>query len=195
MKVRNSISSTSLASALFFYAFVVPALLHGQTADWVAHHPPLFPTNEWGVISNSCQLGLRLPKLQYEVGEQIVAGVIFRNVGDENLRFASRDQYTDYEVMVKRADGGVVPYTDSWARDKGSHGSAVFRAVTQLLGPHQESLAASGWINITERYRMNQPGPYVVTLTQHVILSEPEPTKRFDLLSNSVTITIVAAKK
>ncbi|MGO9529167.1 MAG: hypothetical protein ACLPT4_05675 [Verrucomicrobiia bacterium] len=129
-----------------------------------------------------------------------MTAIIIRNVGDKHLKYADISQL-QYEVIVKNTNGQTVPYTDSWARDKDAPHPAVFRAVLEALEPHQDSLPANGWVSVTNRYKMDALGTYVITAKRHVVLDEPsapqgekpEPLS-FELVSNPVTITVVPPK-
>jgi hypothetical protein len=200
MRIKHKSIVSLLSTAVFSWAALLSSPAHGQAPDWHwgENPPPLFPSNEWGSVSNSCQLGLRVLKFQYETGERIFVALILRNVGDKDIDYGFRAVPEDYDVVVKRGDGQAVPITDWWA---GYTPSGVSYMVTsKVVGPHRESLTASSWVNVTERYKMDAPGAYTITVKQHVVLfNEPSPTapkrptwKRFDLLSNPVTVTIVA---
>src|ERR1022692_2548621 len=106
--IRAKVVSTRVCPILFFIAFVfqVTPTVRGQNQNWFLYPPPLFPTNEWGVATNSCQLGLRLPKFEYQSGEQLLAAAVLRNVGDKVIGYVSTGEYLDYEVTVRRSDGG-----------------------------------------------------------------------------------------
>lgn len=191
MKANNAIIRSFVASTAICYGVLATAPTRGQSLDWALHPPPLFPTNEWGAVTNDCQLGLRVPKFQYESGEEVLAAVILRNVGDVGFRYGTSDEYEDYEVLVKRADGQTARYTDSWARTENSR-DAFCRFVTVELPPHGESITVSSWIHVSNRYKMVALGAYVITVKQHVSLYKPEGMIRFDVFSNPVTVTIVA---
>jgi hypothetical protein len=198
----------TLATAMTVVGLLASAPAHGQAYDWhwAFNHPPLFPTNEWGAVTNDCQLGLRVLKFQFESGEDIETAMIIRNVGDKHLDYTDWGEIADYDVVVKRGDGQPVAKTDWWAGFKPS--GAFYRVVSVGLGPHEESLPLTGWLNVIRRYKMNAPGTYIITATQHVDLYEELPDipheyipnkrytrdspLRFDLLSNPVTVTIVA---
>ncbi len=186
MSVRSFV-----VSAVICCGFLMATPSRGQSLDWALHPPPLFPTNEWGAVTNACQLGLRVPKFQYQSGDEVLAAVILRNVGEVGFRYGTSDEYEDYEVVVRRADGQTVWDTDSWARTKNSR-AAFCRFVTVGLPPHGESITVSSWIHVSKRCKMAVPGAYLITVRQHVVLYKPEGMIRFDILSNPVTVTIVA---
>jgi hypothetical protein len=186
LKARNTIIQSIVVSIAICCGLLATVPAQGQNVESKQHPPTLFPTNEWGTVTNNCQLGLRVPKFQYVSGEEIVATVILRNVGDKNLGYIHVDEYRDYEVIVKRADGRTVPYTDSWARFDRSH--PIQTRIQASLGPHQETLASSGWVHVNSRYKMDVPGEYIITVQRNV----SGPTGWFDVLSNPVTVTIVA---
>jgi len=161
--------------------------------------PSLLPTNTWGVILNGCELGLRVPKFKYQSGEEIGAAVILRNGGDSLVGFVTAGEYSDYRVTIARADGKTVPYTDWWAKAKDTPPSP-YRILDVEVEPHQQR-GPTG-LNVTKRYEMNLPGEYIITVSQklsvvQVISSQPYKLKSisdFELVSNPVTITVVAPK-
>ena len=189
VKARNTVIHSFVVSVIICCGFWVTASARWLVPDWMIHPPPLFPTNEWGVVTNGCQLGLRVPKFQFELGEEIVPAVILRNVGDTNVMYVVMFEHWDYEVIVKRADGKAVPYTDWWAGFKDRLGSLPIQSRIQTtLEPHQETPAASGWVGVSHRYKMDMLGDYIITVKRQVWGS----TGWFDVLSNPVTVTIVA---
>jgi hypothetical protein len=139
-------------------------------------------------------------KFQYESGERIFVALILRNTGDKDIDYGFTGSRVDYDLTVKKSDGQAVPYTDWWA---GYHpGVGSYMETSKTVGPHQESLTLSSWVNVTERYKMDALGDYTMMVKQHVVLFDELPPgapkrptwKRFDLLSNPVTITVVAPK-
>lgn len=183
--------------------FVVIGLLQPVPAqcqnNWTLNPPPLFPTNEWGAVTNDCQIGLRFPKLKYEVGEQILAAVILRNVGDSQLGHIFYGPGANYEVIVKNSDDRSVPYTDSWARIVNSAGVGAVggSAHSEEVAPHQQQRPF--WVDVTERYKMSQPGTYTVTVKERTGITRAASQEAHatnlvttvDIFSNPVTITVV----
>lgn len=167
----------------------------GQNPDWGLHPPPLSPTNDWGAITNQCQVGLRVPKFQYESGEPIVAFVVLRNLSDKPIGVSSTSPYADYDVIVTRTDNQNVPYTDWWNKEKNS--TPFFRALIKTVDPRQQMSPAL--IDVTARYKMDPPGEYIVVTRQHLNLFAMasqlprswKPLGHFDLVSNPVTITVI----
>lgn len=180
---------------MMFCGFVMVGAVRSQ--ETAASQPlPLFPTNEWGAVTHDCQLGLRISKFEYEIGKKILVMPIVRNVGDKTFTYIVRGRYGDYDINVKKADDSMAPYTDWWAGR--SPGVSIYRTVVASLGPHQESGSQDGWLDVTERYKMDAPGKYSITVIQHVGLRETPVNEniipvlqRFDLVSNPVTITVV----
>src|SRR5208282_6599832 len=78
VRARNTVIHSFVVGVMIWSGSLVTASARWLVPDWMIHPPPLFPTNEWGVVANSCQLGLRIPKFQFELGEQIVPTVILR---------------------------------------------------------------------------------------------------------------------
>jgi hypothetical protein len=164
---------------------LLPVAVRAQNGAWTFNPPPLFPTNEWGPVTNDCQIGLRFPKLEYQAGEQILAAVILRNVGDRQLGhlFWSPDQ--NYEVTVRRSGGQSV---------LGVIGGSVRG---EDLPPHGQQYPH--WVNLTERYKLDDLGTYIITLREHTGLTSRGAggtnwVTTLDMFSNPVTITIVAPK-
>jgi len=170
--------------------------------NWTLNPPPLFPTNEWGPVTNNCQLGLRFPKLEYQVGEQVLAAVYLRNVGERQIGHTVSAPDRDYEVIVKGGDGQSVPYTESWARvvNRSMIGVIGGSAHSEELAPHQQEYPS--WLDITKRYRMEQTGTYIVTVKGHMGMTLAAPQEAnatnlvatVELFSNPVMITVVAPK-
>jgi hypothetical protein len=167
---------------------------------WTLNPPPLFPTNEWGPVANDCQLGLRFPKLEYQAGEQILAAIALRNVGDRQLGHIFFGPDLNYEVIVKNTDGHGVPYTESWASiiDKAGLGAIGGSAHSEQLAPHQQQYSC--WVDVTKRYKIDQPGMYTVTVKDRTGITQAASQEAHatnlvttvDMFSNPVTITIVA---
>jgi hypothetical protein len=179
------------------YAFITLATSYAQDMGRSMRPPPLFPTNGWGAVTNDCQVGLRLPKFEYELGEPIIAFLYLRNVGIEQIGYTSGGTDADYEIIVRHADGRIAEYTKQW--QSVAHGSEGFSSRGETLQPHKQELYP-GWLNVSERYKLDQPGKYTITARRHLYLSEkvssgPDKGKdvgAFDVLSNPVTITVVA---
>ena len=164
-----------------------------ENTTWTFNPPALFPTNEWGPVTNDCQLGLRFPKLQYQAGEQILAAIILRNVGDNQLRMLPGDP----QVTVTKADGRSVPYTESWATiiNRPKIGGS---ARAEDLPPHHQQHPR--WVDITERYILDKPGEYIVTVKDRTSMARAASqdahatnvVTTVEILSNPVTITVVS---
>jgi hypothetical protein len=163
------------------YAFITLATSYAQDMGRSMRPPPLFPTNGWGAVTN----------------EPIIAFLYLRNVGIEQIGYTSGGTDADYEIIVRHADGRIAEYTKQW--QSVAHGSEGFSSRGETLQPHKQELYP-GWLNVSERYKLDQPGKYTITARRHLYLSEkvssgPDKGKdvgAFDVLSNPVTITVVA---
>lgn len=142
MSTIKKINQAFAVAAVMVCIFVMIGSPHSR-ASWV--FDPAFPTNEWGAVTNDCQLGLRVPKFQYEAGEKILVMPILRNVGDKHFMYAVIGEYAEYDVVVKKADGQTAPFTDWWA--KFIPGGNYYRTFDAPLEPHQE--CGAPWIDVT----------------------------------------------
>lgn len=200
-RISGKVVLTCVTIAVICGGFLVTVPALSQN-NWAFNPPPLFPTNEWGPVTNDCQLGLRFPKLEYQVGEQILAAVVLRNVGERPIGYTAGRPDLENEVTVKSADGQSVPYTDSWASTVNQSMVGVIggSAHSEELAPHQQGYPS--WLDVTKRYRMDQPGTYIVSVKRRVGMTlagpqEANATNRValvELFSNPVTITVVAPK-
>ena len=197
MKRMDATIHLCIVSILIFAGILMTGAVHGQDMSWSTHPPLLFPTNEWGAITNDCQLALRVPKFEYAIGERIIAFVTIRNVDDKPLAYLYTDKYMDYEVLVASIDGQNVPYTDWWAGAR-NH-LQPFTSGDVWIPPYQQQQYWH-WLNVTELYKMGTPGTYTITIKQNLHLKEIvsktplrfERVGTFDILSNPVTIRILA---
>jgi hypothetical protein len=196
--VRNQ-ETMRLAFILAATGFLIALVyVDGQNTDSALRPPPLFPTNEFGPVSHDCQVALRFPKLEYTAGEPIHAAVILRNVGSQEIGFIYAGDYFTYDLTVERKDAQTVPYSEFWAQNK-DHLQLAFRGASMIpVEPHADQPYPL-WINVTDRYKFDSPGDYVLIVTQKLDLVEivsqhPYQKKQiglFDLVSNPVTITVV----
>ncbi len=199
MSSKEVVAKRQGGCAVFIvYAFLMVASSRGQDLSWSMHPPPLFPTNEWGAVTNACQLGLRLPKTQYELGEPIIAFLYLRNTGDDELAYITGGGLNSgYQILLEHANGEAVEPTEEWATIKGP--LQPFSSRSETLAPHAQQ-PYPGWVKVNERYKIDRVGNYTITAKRRLdlsvkISSAPDKWKdagRFEVLSNPVTITVVA---
>ncbi|MGD0061449.1 MAG: hypothetical protein ABSD58_18730 [Verrucomicrobiia bacterium] len=131
-----------------------------------------------------------------------MAAITLQNVGDRKLEHLFFGPDLNYEVIVKNSDGQSVPYTESWARTVNAAGVGAIggSAHGEQLPPHQQMYPC--WVDVTKRYKIDRPGTYIVTVRDHTGITraasqEPNATNlvtTVDILSNPVTVTVVAPK-
>lgn len=150
-------------------------------------------TNEWGKVVNECQLGARLEKAEFQVGEPIRVHAVLRTLSGREMQFRWRYGYNnDYTISVTRDKGTQVEPRPLPANTipSGRGGSTWIQVSPTRRYRHI--------FNIGDyRYVLDEPGTYIITVTQRMkevsVSPEMKATEvgNFLLVSNPVTLTIV----
>jgi len=188
------------ATAFTFGEEVEPVEPDGQVKDQYdaiseggRPKPMTVGTNEWGEVVNQCQLGARLEKAEFQVGEPIRVHAVLRTLSGREFFYERFYGYRDDYSLSITTDTGVTveprpppPNT----RPSGTGGSG-----RSSVGPTHRSRHI---LDIgLKRYVLTEPGVYIITVTQQIhpvdsVDSRLDMSRSFQLVSNPVKLRILA---
>lgn len=116
---------------------------------------------QWGKPTEDLAISLSVAQRVYRMGEPITLNIALRNVGREPVPIVVRLVWYDYSLSV-RHEGRTEIAKTTYATEM-IEGAAEGRRATRQLAPG-EVLSES--LELTEGYRMREPGRYHVVATR-----------------------------
>jgi len=116
---------------------------------------------QWGKPTEDLAISLSVAQRVYRAGEPIALNIALRNVGREPVPIVLRLVWYDYSLSVRyegRAEIAKTPYALEMIE-----GAAEGRRATRQLMPGE---MRSESLELTEGYRMREPGRYHVVATR-----------------------------
>ena len=151
------------------------------------------PPKVWGTETAGQCISIWTPKPKYRHGEEIKIYQSIKNVGSNEVRFASAgfNAADTYDALVQKDWQPSIPTTEGRQLIKSCRYRGGSLSVEILKPGEEDTLKGNrhGYYPLSRIYDLSTPGTYKVKLTRELINPQP-PMERVSVTSNEIEIIV-----
>ena len=175
-----------MAMTLFMAVSLMPEICSAQTST-------NSQSKKWGLAVVGQSISIWATKPKYRHGEEIKICQSIKNVGSNEVRFASAgfNAADTYDALVQKDGQPNLPTTEGSQLIKSCRYRGGSLSVEILKPGEEDTLKGnrSGFYPLSQIYDLSIPGTYKVKLTRELINPQP-PMERVSVTSNEIEIVI-----